>query len=106
MTIKGTLILSNNVKVISVVKFERKRDTYLNWKYAIMIILIPIGFYLVSLREEISMLQHVAFIAILLWLAGVGVFGVTHRYQPLKVYGYLYLSTSILFAYMGLVFIW
>ncbi|MCA0972741.1 hypothetical protein LCM20_19270 [Halobacillus litoralis] len=88
------------------VKYERKQDTYLNWKYAMMIVLIPIGFYLASLREDISTLQHVAFIAIILWLAGVGVFGVTNRYQALKVYGYLYVSSSILFAYLGLVFIW
>ncbi|MBA2173274.1 hypothetical protein H0266_00015 [Halobacillus locisalis] len=85
---------------------ERKRDTYWNWKYAIMIIFIPIGFYLVSLREDISPIQHISYIAIILWLAGVGVFGVTHRYQPLRVYGYLYLTGSVLFAYLGLVFIW
>ncbi|WP_135328833.1 hypothetical protein [Halobacillus salinus] len=92
--------------MINLVKLERKRDTYWNWKYAMMIVLIPIGFYLASLREDISMLQHVAFIAIILWLASVGVFGITNIYQPLKIYGYLYLASSVLFAYLGLVFIW
>ncbi|ARI76746.1 hypothetical protein [Halobacillus mangrovi] len=88
------------------VQLERKRNTYFNWKYAIMIVLIPIGFYLASLKEEISLVQHICFIAIIIWLAIVGVFGMTHRYQPLKVYGYLYITSSLLFSYLGLAFIW
>jgi hypothetical protein len=88
------------------VQLERKRDTYLNWKYAIMIILIPFGFYLASLKEDISPIQHIFFIAIIIWLAVVGVFGITNQYHSLKVYGYLYLISSLLFSYMGLALIW
>ncbi|CDQ18355.1 hypothetical protein SAMN05192559_109109 [Halobacillus karajensis] len=84
----------------------RKRNTFWNWKYAVMLFLIPIGFYLASLKEEISFLQHAAFIAIIIWLAVIGVFGVTNRFERLKVYGYLYLSSSLVFAYLGLVLIW
>ncbi|KHE70570.1 hypothetical protein [Halobacillus sp. BBL2006] len=88
------------------VQLERKRDTYLNWKYAIMIIFIPFGFYLASLKEDISPIQHIFFITIIIWLAIVGVFGMTNQYQALKVYGYLYLICSLLFSYMGLALIW
>lgn len=88
------------------VQIERKRNTYMNWKYAIMILFIPLGFYLVSRGEDISTLQHIAFISITIWLAFVGVFGITNRYQALKVYGYLYFACSVIFAYTGLVVIW
>ncbi|MFQ3542440.1 hypothetical protein Q7A53_00005 [Halobacillus rhizosphaerae] len=88
------------------VKLERKRDTYFNWKYAYYLILIPIGFYLLSYKEAISSVQQIVLIAIMILLAVVGVFGITGRYQPVKVYGYLYLISGFLFAYMALVFIW
>ncbi|QAS53888.1 hypothetical protein HLI_17575 [Halobacillus litoralis] len=87
-------------------QLERKRNTYLNWKYAMMLFLIPIAFYLVSLRESITPLQHILYVGIIIWLALVGIMGVTNHFQRLKVYGYLYLISSLLFAYMGLVFIW
>ncbi|REJ05388.1 hypothetical protein [Halobacillus trueperi] len=84
----------------------RKRNTFWNWKYAVMLLLIPFGFYLVSLKEQIGFLQHIFFVGIIVWLAFVGVFGITNRYERLKMYGFLYLSSSLLFAYLGLVFIW
>ncbi|MGR9049011.1 hypothetical protein ACQ4XT_10320 [Halobacillus faecis] len=84
----------------------RKRNTFWNWKYAMMLLLIPIGFYFVSLKEEIGFLQHIFYVGIIIWLAFVGVFGITNRYERLKTYGFLYLSSSLLFAYLGLVFIW
>ncbi|WP_226583890.1 hypothetical protein [Halobacillus litoralis] len=71
-----------------------------------MILLIPIGFYLVSLKNEISSLQHILFVIIVIWLAIVGVFGITNRFERLQTYGYLYLSSSLVFAFLGLVFIW
>lgn len=87
-------------------KLERKRNTFWNWKYAIMFLFIPFGFYLASLKEEITPLQHIFFVIIIIWLAIVGIFGVTNPYERLKVYGYLYLSSSLVFAYMGLALIW
>lgn len=91
---------------MAVVKLERKRNTFWNWKYAIMILLIPIAFYLVSLQENIGTLQHIFYVGIILWLAIVGVFGITNRLERIKIYGYLYLSSSLLFTYMGLALIW
>lgn len=88
------------------VKIERKKDTYLYWPYAIMLFLLPVGFYLSSKREEIEPLPHLLLITIIIWLALVGVFGITRQEQPLQVYGWLYLTASVVFAYMALVLIW
>lgn len=88
------------------VKVDRKKDTYINWKYAVIFALIPIGFYLISFKENIESFQHLLYIAIIIWLAIAGVFGVTNPFSSLRVYGYLYLISSIVFAYMGLVLIW
>ncbi|ELK47360.1 hypothetical protein QRD89_13335 [Halobacillus sp. ACCC02827] len=88
------------------VQLERKRNTYWNWKYLWALVLIPIGFYLLSQQKSISESQHLLFIVITIWLCILGVFGVTTRLDRLKAYGYLYLVSGVLFAYMGLVFIW
>ncbi|SDJ66862.1 hypothetical protein [Salimicrobium halophilum] len=85
---------------------ERKRNTYLNWKYAWWILLIPIGFYFVSRQSSILPVQHVLYIVFTVLLGIVGVFGLTSKYGAMKVYGGLYITVSLLFAYMGLVFLW
>ncbi|SIS52676.1 hypothetical protein SAMN05421687_107165 [Salimicrobium flavidum] len=85
---------------------ERKQNTYLNWKYAWCLLFIPLGFYFVSRQSDILPYQHVFYIAITVILGIVGVFGLTSKYGAMKVYGGLYLLVSILFAYMGLVFLW
>ncbi|MBN8236994.1 hypothetical protein JF544_17170 [Halobacillus kuroshimensis] len=88
------------------VHFERKRNTFWNWKYAVLLLLLPLGFYLVSLKEDIGEIQHMIFVAVIVWLAIAGVFGLTNRWDRLHAYGYLYLFSSLLFSFLGLAFIW
>ncbi|WP_181349958.1 hypothetical protein [Thalassobacillus sp. CUG 92003] len=83
-----------------------KKDTYLNWKYVLLLFTIPLAFYFASLQENISAAQHFIYIGIILVQLFAGIMGTTERFQPLKVYGYLYLISGLLFAYLGLVFFW
>ncbi|WP_386058272.1 hypothetical protein [Thalassobacillus hwangdonensis] len=84
----------------------RRKDTYWNIKYLLLLITLPIAFSLVNNKEAITAAEHISLIAIIVLLLFAGVMGLTEEYQPLKVYGALYLSSGIVIAYLGLVFIW